>query len=120
MKKQDYLEKEDKKRDKNIKFLEAINIIINKIKSKDKKIISKIILFFLYLLILIIIIKIPFIYTRDMIYNLFNNLFQKDWIYILWNLLFEILYATTSIIISIKLIKSKALEIEKTSNRLHS
>lgn len=102
-----------------LKFLEALNIIIKKLKNKDQKTILNIFLFFLYLLVMIIIIKIPFIYTRDMILGLFNNLFQKDIIYILWNLLFEALYAITAILILIRLIKKKALQLEETTKNDH-
>lgn len=98
-----------------ISLLEAWSEIIKNIEKKDKRIISNLLLFCLYLFVLIIVIKIPFIYTRDMIYNLFNNYFEKETTYILWNLLFEALYAITTIIILIKLIKTKALELKKNA-----
>lgn len=96
-----------------IKFLEAFSIIISSVQEKDKKKTGNIILFFLYLILLVIFIKIPFIYIRDIITNLFNNIFKNDLSYNLWFLIIEIIYAITGIILFIKLIKKKALEIEK-------
>ena len=55
----------------------------------------------------------PFIYTRDMISNLFNAFFTTDLSYLLWNLFFELIYAITCIIFVIKNIKKKSTEIEK-------
>jgi len=98
---------------KEIKFFKAIEIIINNIKLKRKEIIKNLIFFFLYLLFLIIIIKIPFIYIRDMVNNLFNALFTTELSYTIWNVFIEILYAITTILIFIRIIKKKALELEK-------
>ena len=103
---------------KEIKLYNAVNIIIKNIRLKNKEILTNIILFFLYLLLLVIVIKIPFIYTRDMISNLFNTLFEKEIAYIIWNLLIEFIYAITCILIFIRLIKKKALELEKNVNEL--
>jgi len=94
----------------------SVSIIINELQSKDKNRIINILKFFLYLLFLLIVLKIPFIYVRDMITNIFNTLFVNDNIYILWNLSFELLYAITTIIVFIKLINKKADEIEKSVN----
>jgi len=80
---------------------------------KRKEIIKNLIFFFLYLLFLIIIIKIPFIYIRDMVNNLFNALFTTELSYTIWNVFIEILYAITTILIFIRIIKKKALELEK-------
>ena len=62
--------------------------------------------------ILIILIKIPFIYVRDIISTFFNVLVNNDTLYIIWNLLFELLYAITAILIFIKFIKNKAKDYE--------
>lgn len=96
-----------------IKFLDATNILINNLQSKDKAKLKNILLFFLYMFFIVIIIKVPFIYVRDIITNIFNNTFQNDNIYTLWALSFELLYAITSIIIVINMIKNKALDLEK-------
>lgn len=98
-----------------IKFLEAFSIIINSAQNKDKKEMGKIVLFFLYLILLVIFIKMPFIYIRDIITNLFTNIFKNDLSYNIWFLIIEILYAITGIFLFIKLIKKKALEIEKNT-----
>lgn len=98
---------------KNIKFLDALNIIISNLESKDKKKLKNILLFFLWMLILIIIIKIPFIYIRDIIANIFIDTFKSDKVYALWVIILELIYALTAIIIFIKKIKVKALELEK-------
>ena len=90
----------------------SVNIIINKLQSKDKKIILNIVKFFLYLLFLLIIIKMPFIYIRDLISTLFASSFTKE-SYVIWNLSFELIYAITTIIVFIKLIKKKAQELQK-------
>ncbi len=90
----------------------SVNIIINKLQSKNQKIILNILKFFLYLLFLLIVIKIPFIYIRDLLGTFFENSFTNN-SYIIWNLAFELLYALTTIIIFINLIKKKALELKK-------
>lgn len=95
---------------KKISFLNAISILINSLKEKDKKKTQNILLFFLYLLFLIIIIKIPFIYIRDMITNIFNI---NDDDYTKWFFIMEIIYAFSSIMISIREIKKKAKELKK-------
>lgn len=99
----------------NIKLFDAAYIIIDKLKSKDKEVLKNILLFFLYLVILLIVIKIPFIYVRDMISTLFYSSFVNDNAYTIWALIIEFSYAATTIYIFIKLIKKKALEIEKKS-----
>lgn len=99
-----------------IKFLEAFTILVQSFESNDKKKIGKALLFLLYLIFLIIIIKIPFIYARDMIANIFNGVFTNDTIYAIWYFAFEIAYAITAILIFIRLIKNKALELEKKDN----
>lgn len=94
----------------NIKFIDAMTSLVDKL--KDKTTTLKTLLFFLYLLLVIIFIKIPFIYVRDLTLNLFNNLFTNNVIYTLWNISFELLYAGTTIIILIRLIKNKAIQIK--------
>lgn len=98
---------------KKTNFFDSVAVIINELQSKNQKSISNILLFFLYLLFLLIAIKIPFIYVRDIISNIFNTIFSNDTAYMLWNLLFELLYAITTIIVFIKLINNKAKELEK-------
>lgn len=98
-----------------LKLFDAISILIDNFKLKNRKKITDLLLFFLYLLLLIILIKMPFIYTRDMISNLFNNLFTTNLSVILWNIFFEIIYAITSIIFIIKQIKKKAIELKKNA-----
>ncbi len=95
----------------HIKLFEATNIIINNFRKKDQKITQNIILFFLYLIVLLIIIKIPYIYVRDMISTLFTEALSNDLYYTIWALTIEFAYAATTIIIFIKLIKEKALEL---------
>lgn len=97
---------------KKTKFLDSVGTIINELQSKDKKHITNILLFFLYLLFLLIILKIPFIYVRDITSSIFNNIFSDDTAYMLWSLLFELLYAITTIIVFIRLINKKANELE--------
>lgn len=96
-----------------IRFLDSISILIEQFRSKDKKRITNVLLFFVYLFFLLILIKIPFIYVRDMIANIFNNIFINDNIYNIFALIIELLYAITTIIVFIKLIKNKSLEFEK-------
>ena len=91
-----------------------MSIIIEEIKSKDKKILIDLLLFFLYMFVLIILIKIPFIYVRDIISSIFSVIGSNNIIYTIWNLLFELLYAITAILIFIKMIKNKALGYENT------
>ena len=98
---------------KKIKFLDAVNILINALQSKNKEKLKKVLLFFLYMFFLIIIIKIPFIYIRDMISNIFIDTFKNNSIYALWALSLELLYALTAILIFIRMIKNKAIELEK-------
>lgn len=98
---------------KKTNFFDSVAVIINELQSKNKKNISNILLFFLYLLFLLIAIKIPFIYVRDIISNIFNTIFSNDTAYMLWNLLFELLYAIATIIVFIRLINNKAKELEK-------
>lgn len=98
---------------KKIKFLDAVNILINALQSKNKEKLKKVLLFFLYMFFLIIIIKIPFIYIRDMISNIFIDTFKNNNTYTLWALSLELLYAITAILIFIRMIKNKAIELEK-------
>ena len=98
---------------KDISFTDAIGIMIDKIKLKDKNISKKIILFILYILLLIIVIKIPFIYVRDITLNLFNEFFNSELKITIWNLIFEGLYAVTTIVIIINVMKKKAILLEK-------
>ena len=107
-----------KKRGLNLKvrkktsFLDSVSIIIEEIKSKDKKILIDLLLFFLYMFVLIILIKIPFIYVRDIISSIFTVIINNDTIYVIWNLSFELLYAITAIIIIIHMLKNKAKNYE--------
>ncbi len=93
-----------------ISLFDAISIIIKNIQEKQN--IKNIILFFLYLFFLLIIIKIPFIYVRDIIVNIFGLSFTEQ-AYTIWNLSFEILYAIATILILIHLIKKKANTLKK-------
>ena len=64
--------------------------------------------------ILIILIKIPFIYVRDIISTIFGVLITNNILGTIWNLAFELLYALTAILIFIKMIKNKAKDYENT------
>lgn len=101
---------------KKTSFLDSVSIIIDVIKRKDKKIIIDLLLFFLYIFLLIILIKIPFIYIRDMVSTIFNVLVTNEILSTIWNLSFELLYALTAILIFIKFIKNKAKDYENTEN----
>ena len=107
-----------KKRGLNIKVTKksslfaSISTIIDALRSKNKKTITDILLFFLYMFILIILIKIPFIYIRDIISSIFTVIINNDTIYVIWNLSFELLYAITAIIIIIHMLKNKAKNYE--------
>ncbi len=96
------------------KFLDSISYIINIFKSKDKNLIQNMIVFFLYLLLVIIIIKVPFIYTRDMVSNIFSSL-QEDGAYVVWNLIIELLYTITSVFVLIYLINDKVKKLKNSS-----
>lgn len=98
---------------RRISFKEAVSTIILGMQSKEKGVLKNILFFFFYLIFLIIIVKIPFIYVRDVLSSLFGNIFKNEFLYVLWSLLFEGLYAIATILIIIRLIKNKALEIEK-------
>lgn len=97
---------------KKTSLFDAISTIIDAIKSKEKKVITDLILFFVYIFILIILIKIPFIYIRDTISSIFSVLVNNDILYTIWSLAFELLYAITAILIFIRLIKNKAKDYE--------
>lgn len=97
---------------KKTSLFDAVSIIIDAIKCKDKKIITDLILFFVYIFILIILIKIPFIYIRDTISSIFSVLVSNDILYTIWSLTFELLYAITAILIFIRLIKNKSKDYE--------
>ena len=92
-------------------FLDSVATIIEAF--KDKKNISNLLGFFLYVFLLIILIKIPFSLIRDMISTIFNVFFSNEIISTIWDLTFELLYAITAILIFIKFIKNKAQEYEK-------
>lgn len=98
---------------KKTSFLDSISTIIDIIRTKNKKSVIDVFLFFIYMFILIILIKIPFIYVRDTISTIFSVLVTNDILYTIWNLAFELLYALTAILIFIKMIKNKAKEYEK-------
>ena len=97
---------------KKTSLFDSISTIIDALKSKNKKILLDLLFFFLYMFILIILIKIPFIYVRDIISPFFNVLVSNDTLYVIWNLTFELLYAITAILIFIKFIKNKAKDYE--------
>ena len=97
---------------KKTSFLDSVSTIIEAIKSKDKKVLINLLLFFLYAFLLIILIKIPFIYVRDTISTIFSVLVTNNIISTIWNLAFELLYALTAILLFIKLIKTKAKDYE--------
>lgn len=97
-------------------FLNSLSTIIEVFSSNDSKNIGQLLLFFLYLFFLIIIIKIPFIYVRDMISTIFG-IFQNDNANVIWNLTIEALYAITTIIVFIRLIKNKAYNIEHNKTK---
>jgi len=97
----------------NIKFIDASYTVLKTFKDKEKR--TNTILFFLKILLIVIIIKIPFIYVRDMIATLFNNLFINDTNYAIWHLITEIIYALVSIYIIIKQIKKEAYKIKNES-----
>ena len=97
---------------KKTSLFDAISKIIDAIKSKNKKIITDLVLFFVYIFILIILIKIPFIYIRDTISSIYSVLVNSDILYTIWSLAFELLYAITAILIFIRLIKNKAKDYE--------
>ena len=97
---------------KKTSLFDSLSTIINAVKSKNKKVLLDLLFFFLYMFILIILIKIPFIYVRDIISTFFNVIVNNDTLYIIWNLLFELLYAITAILIFIKFIKNKAKDYE--------
>ena len=98
---------------KKIKFLDAVDVLIKSLQSKNKEKLKKVLLFFLYMFLLIIIIKIPFIYIRDMISNIFIDTFKNNSTYAIWAISLEFLYAITAILIFIRMIKNKAIELEK-------
>ena len=100
---------------KKTTFLDSVSMIIDKLRSKDKKVIIDLLLFFLYLFILIILIKIPFIYVRDIVSSIFSVINNNDIFYTIWNLSFELLYALTAILIFIKMIKNKASGYETSA-----
>lgn len=97
---------------KPIKLLDAASTITYELQKKEKEATKDILLFFLITVFIIIVIKIPFIYVRDMISNLFNDLFKEDDAYTLWYFIIEVIYAITGITYAIKKIKQKAIEIE--------
>lgn len=97
-------------------FLNSLSTIIEVFSCNDSKNIGQLLLFFLYLFFLIIIIKIPFIYVRDMISTIFG-IFQNDNANVIWNLTIEALYAITTIIVFIRLIKNKAYNIEHNKTK---
>ena len=99
---------------KKTSFLDAVSTIIDIIKTKNKKSVLDIVLFFIYMFILIILIKIPFIYVRDIISTIFGVLITNNILGTIWNLTFELLYALTAILIFIKMIKNKAKDYENT------
>ena len=86
---------------KKTSFLDAVSTIIDIIKTKNKKSVLDIVLFFIYMFILIILIKIPFIYVRDIISTIFGVLITNNILGTIWNLAFELLYALTAILIFI-------------------
>lgn len=97
---------------KKTSLFDSISTIIDALKSKNKKVLLDLLFFFLYMFILIILIKIPFIYVRDIISTFFNVLVSNDTLYLVWNLTFELLYAITAILIFIRFIKNKAKDYE--------
>ncbi len=96
----------------NISLKDAISNIIKALRSKDKDLIGSVIFFFLYLLLLIILIKIPFIYIRDIPVSIFTEFFMNDNNYYLYVFILDIIYAITTILIFIRLIKKKGEQLQ--------
>lgn len=97
----------------NIKLRDAILIITDKIKEKNIR--KNIIFFFLKLFLLSIVIEIPFLYVREMISTMFNETFIIEQNYFILKLVIELIYAITTIIMIISLLKKKAYELKKTN-----
>ncbi len=93
-------------------FINSIKTIIDVINEKDKKKITDLIIFFVFLIFLTIIIKIPFIFVSEILYAFFSNLLSSNTATIIWNLIFDILYIITALIILINTINKKAQELE--------
>ncbi len=93
------------------KFLDSLNIIANTLR-KGKEETLNILLFFLWLLFLIIMIKVPFILVSDLISSLFINLNDSETLFTIYNLIFDLLYVITALIIAIKQINNKAYTLE--------
>ncbi len=97
---------------KPIKLFDAATIITKELQEKNQEKIKDILIFFLVTILIIIIIKVPFIYVRDMLSNLFNDTFKNDSSYTILYLSTEIIYAITGIVTGVNRIKRKAIEIE--------
>ena len=102
---------------KNITFIESIRTVIEIIKGNNKEDKKSIISYLVYLLLLIILIKIPFIYIRDLALEIISSISQNR-IYIkLCNFSIELLYAITAIATYIILLKKKTKEYNKIKNK---
>ena len=77
----------------------------------------KIGLFFLYLLLLVILIKVPFIYIRDIGVSIMENRVDINKYYGLINLIVDILYSVFTIIIFVRLIKKKGYQFKKLNEK---
>lgn len=91
-------------------FFDSVAVIIEAF--KDKQNLKGLIFFFLYTFLLIILIKVPYIYIRDVISSIVSALATNETLFTIWDLTIEIIYALTAILIFIKFIKIKALEFE--------
>lgn len=91
------------------KFIPSVETIINNSKIID------IILFLIYCIILVILLKIPFIYVRDMISNIFYVLNTNTNYHTIWGLIIEGLYAISSFIVVIYQIEYKAYKIKESN-----
>ena len=99
----------------DISLKDGIMNIIEALRSKDKDKIISVVLFFLYLLLLIIVIKIPFIYIRDIPVSIFSDFFKNDNHYYLYVFILDIIYAITTILIFIRLIKDKGYKLKNNN-----
>lgn len=94
----------------NVKFLKAFKTILDRFKNKD--LVGITIWFFIKIFLIVIIIKIPFIYVRDMVSTLFS--ITEDNAYMIFNLIIELIYAITCIMYIIKAIKKESMKNMET------
>lgn len=85
----------------------AFKNFYNAVTNKDKKVAGSALLYFLYLILLIILLKVVFIFIRDMGSQVFSDISVNSTVDKIYGIIFNVLYIASAILLFIKLFVKK-------------